>query len=377
MAFSVTCSNCNRSFVDIDESLIGQQARCKCGTVVELDPVWDFEKNKANNRRSATQRPSSPAKTAKPSKPRKPRTTSASGKPAQKMATKAEQKSPVGQRAVQAKKRRQQKQSQPAAASSATKPPKQTSDLKPPAVHEVEEASAFDYSDLDQILAGGVDHTPLESTRVDSPFEEPAAVDKPNRRGVVGAIIGGLAGLATAFGLLVTRLASFTGTPLGWTGNALYGTYTASLGTGEMTPAITTMFVGFGWWLLLLAVLAGAGSVLLLCRVGYRISSGRKVLGWSRGALATLTVVTLFSLLGLLFVETVHHGNLIHDLDSFSDSAPIEGLLEPDEDIETFQDIRQKYKAESTDFMIGVLTFAVLPLISFSGVATSLLFDER
>ena len=93
--------------------------------------------------------------------------------------------------------------------------------------------------------------------------------------------------------------------------------------------------------------------------------------------MATLAVVGLFSLLALLFLETIHHGNLIHDLNSFSNAAPVEGLLQPNEDVDTFQDIREKYKAESTDFMIGVLTFAVLPLICFGGVATSLLFDER
>ena len=191
------------------------------------------------------------------------------------------------------------------------------------------------------------------------------------------AIIGGLAGLATAFGLLITRLISFTGTPLGWIGNALYGTYTASLGTGEMTPSVTSMFIGIGWWLLLLAMLSGAGSVLLLCRAGTRMSTGRKVLGWSRGVLATLAVVSLFSLLALLFLETIHHGNLIHDLDSFSDLAPVAELLLPDEKNDTFHDIREKYKTESADFMIGVLTFAVLPLICFGGVAASLLFDER
>ena len=117
--------------------------------------------------------------------------------------------------------------------------------------------------------------------------------------------------------------------------------------------------------------------MLLLYRAGTRISTGRKVLGWSRGVLATLAVGCLFSLLALLFLETIHHGNLIHDLDSFSDSAPIEELLLPDEKVDAFQDIRDRYKTESTDFMIGVLSFAVLPLICFGGVATSLLFDKR
>lgn len=363
MAFSVTCSNCNRSFVDIDESLIGQQARCKCGAVVELDPIWDFDKGKTSQRHSNASRSANSANPATPANRRKRSAASARSNSQQEDATTAKQMSPVGSRKPKPKREAPRKQIQ------------QTSEVKPQ-VAEVEAVSSFDYSDLDQILAGGADHTPLESTRVDSPFVEPP-VDKPNRRGLVGAIVGGLAGLLTAFGLLVTRLNAFTGTPMGWIGNALYGSYTASLGTGEVTPAVTNMFIGIGWWLLLLAVLLGVGSVLLLYRAGTRIATGRKVLGWSRGALATLAVVSLFSLLALLFLETIHHGNLIHDLDSFSDSAPVEGLLQPAENVDTFQDIRNKYKAESSDFMIGVLTFAVLPLICFGGVATSLLFDER
>lgn len=352
---------------------MGQQAKCKCGTVVELDPDWDAPQRKTKRRPSNDDR--SPA-TAKPAKKRKQAPPAAAKKNSQKQTAVKSRTSQVPERSRKSKK---QTGSQPnsAPAPAATKPDQQTLDVSPQAAPELPSTSTFDYSDLDQILAAGVDHTPLESTRIDSPFEKPAAADKPNRRGVVGAVIGGLAGLATAFGFLVTRLASFSGTPLGWTGNSLYGTYTASVGTGEMTPAVTNMFVGFGWWLLLLAVLTGIGSVLLLCRVGIRISAGRKVIGWSRGLLATTAVVSLFSLLGLLFVETIHHGNLIHDLDSFSSSAPIDGFLESQEDFETFQDIRQQYKTESTDFMIGVLTFAVLPLISFGGVATSLLFDER
>ena len=377
LAFSVTCSNCNRSFVDIDESLIGQQAKCKCGAVVDLDPVWSFNKSKTNKRRSNTNPPATPANPTTLAKPKKRSSAAASGNPQQKDATPAKQAPPASSRSPKPQRQTLRKQAQRSAAAAETKHDQQTSDAKPQAAVEVEALSSFDYSDLDQILAGGVDHTPLEPTRVDSPFVEPPAVDKPNQLGLVGAIIGGLAGLATAFGLLITRLISFTGTPLGWIGNALYGTYTASLGTGEMTPSVTSMFIGIGWWLLLLAMLSGAGSVLLLCRAGTRMSTGRKVLGWSRGVLATLAVVSLFSLLALLFLETIHHGNLIHDLDSFSDLAPVAELLLPDEKNDTFHDIREKYKTESTDFMIGVLTFAVLPLICFGGVATSLLFDER
>ena len=372
MAFSVTCSNCNRSFVDIDESLIGQQARCKCGTIVELDPIWNFDKSKTNKRRSNTN-PSAISDT--PAKPKKRPSTSPSSNSPQKDVTLAK-KSADSLGSPKPQRQTQQRKPQRSETSASAKPRQQTSDGKDQAVAELEVPSSFDYSDLDQILAGGVDHTPLESTRVDSPFVQ-APVDKSNRRGLVGAIVGGLAGLLMTFGLLITRLSAFTGTPLGWAGNALYGTYTASLGTGEMTPAVTNMFIGIGWWLLLLAVLSGVGSVLLLYRVGTRITTGRKVLGWSRGVLATLAVVSLFSLLALLFLETIHHGNLIHDLDSFSNSAPVEGLLQPGDNVDTFQDVRDKYKAESTNFMIGVLTFAVLPLICFGGVAASLLFDER
>ncbi len=352
LAFSVTCSNCNRSFVDIDESLIGQLARCKCGSVAKLDPDWNFKPAKANHARlNGNYTPATEIKNA-----------------ASATKTKSSDNQPL-----KSKKRQPTKQSRPAdsvtSTKAATKAQKSTTTSEP---------LVFDnYSDLEKILSSGVDRTPLELTRVDSPFVEQAPVAKPNRKGMIGAITGGLAGILTALGLLTTRLFSFDGTPLGWIGHALYGTYTASLGSGEMTPAIKNMFTGIGWWLLLLAVLIGCGSVLLLCRATIRISTGRKTLAWSRGFLATLSVISLFSLLGLIFIETIHHGNLIHYLDSFSKSAPVQGLLEPPESSVTFEDVRKKYNSERTEFQIGVLTFAILPLITFGGVAASLLFDER
>jgi len=365
LAFSVTCSNCNRSFIDIDESLIGQQARCKCGTVVELDPIWDFKRSKTKNRGSGSKVSTAPERA----------TRSAASDRLSTENDAASKKARSSGRSSKSKKRQSSKKSQPAEALPVAKESLPANDQKPLATPE---STSFDnFADLEQILAGGVDHTPLESTRVDSPFEETAADTKPNQRGQVSAIVGGMAGILTTVGLLATRFSSFDGTPLGWSGHALYGTYTASIGTGEMTPVIANAFIGIGCWLLLLAVLTGVSSVLLLCRAAIRISTDRKTLGWSRGLVATLSVVSLFSLLGLLFVEAIHHGNLLHDLDSFSISAPVEGLLEPVNDNVTFQDIRQKYKTESTEFLIGVLAFAALPLTSFGGAVSSLLFDEN
>ena len=376
LAFSVTCSNCNRSFIDIDESLIGQQARCKCGTVVELDPIWDFKRSKTKNRGAESKVSTAPEQAARSVETSKRDiAVDASDRPPTKHNAASNKPRSSGQ-SPKSKKRKSSKKSQPAEALSAAEmSPTPTSDQNS---LPTSKSTSFDnFADLEQILAGGVDHTPLESTRVDSPFEETAADTKPNQRGQVSAIVGGMAGILTTVGLLATRFSSFDGTPLGWSGHALYGTYTASIGTGEMTPVIANAFIGIGCWLLLLAVLTGVSSVLLLCRAAIRISTDRKTLGWSRGLVATLSVVGLFSLLGLLFVEAIHHGNLLHDLDSFSISAPVEGLLEPVNDNVTFQDIRQKYKAESTEFLIGVLAFAALPLVSFGGAVSSLLFDEN
>ena len=390
MSFSVTCSDCDRRFVDIDESLIGQKARCRCGSIVELDPVWDSKRGKTNRRPNRPKRPGAPRRPAKAgpakvSEPTKRRSTNANAaQPAKKQPSADRPSDP------RRKKRRPQK-TQPTAVHAIVVPdapaeePKTQVESKTqvepssPSETKSSDGALFDsYADLDQILAAGVDHTPLEPTRVDSPFEKPKEeTAKPSRRGLIGAGIGGLAGLVAALFLLVTRVSAFGGTPLGWSGQAFYGTYTASYGSGEMTNACTSLFMGIGWWILFLAVLLGIASGLLLARVAIRIAADRKVLAWSRGLLATLSVVCLFSLMGMLFVQNIHHGNLIRDLDSFSNSAPIDGLLEPVGQTETFQDVRENYATENTDFMIGVLTFAVLPLISFVGIAASLLLDER
>ena len=381
LSFSVTCSNCDRRFVDIDESLIGQHARCRCGSIVDLNPVWDFKKKKASSRPKSSNRSVAPAKpvkarSTKSGESKKRRSTSAPTTKSSKPQTATNRSSNVGT------KKRRPELAQPAAASATVPSPLVEENPSPAETGTTDKAERGDevlfdsYADLDQILAAGVDRTPLEPTRVDSPFEQPEEVNKPNRRGLVGACIGALTGLLAAFVLLITRISAFGGTPLGWSGGAFYGSYTASYGSGEMTNACANLFIGLGWWILLLAVLMGIASALLLVRVAIQITAGHKTLAWSRGLLATMAVVCLFSLMGLMFVQTIHHGNLIRDLDSFSNSAPIEGLLEPAGGAETFQDVREEYETESTDFMIGVLTFAVLPLISFGGVAASLLFDE-
>ena len=378
LSFSVTCSTCDRRFVDIDESLIGQQARCRCGSIVELDPEWDFKKkNKTNRRQAGTNRPVAPARSAKTaeSKKRGPKVAPATKR--------AKTRTSTNHSSDARRKKQRPKSTKPTSASvapAASSPTKSNVDQDPAGANVKREPDlVFDnYADLDQILEAGVDRTPLESTRVDSPFETPTeAAAKPNRRGLVSAAIAGSTGLLGAIILLLTRVTPLTGTPMGWTGSALYGSYTASIGTGEMTTACTNLFIGLGWLLLLLAVLIGIASAMLLTRVVIQIASDRKTLAWSRGLLASLSVVCLFTLMGLMFVETIHHANLIRELDSFSDSAPIQGLLEPADEFATFHDVRVKYESESTDFKIGLLAFAVLPLVSFGAVAMSLLLDDR
>ena len=382
MSFSVTCSNCDRRFVDIDDSLIGQQARCRCGSIVELAPGLGTKKSKTKRRPAGENRPATSANPAK-ARPAKASNRSSTSAPAAKSPKPGPDVNPAP---APRRKKRRLEQPQPAAAHAVESNSAQTkTETKSETKAKSSDSALQDsYADLDQILAGGVDVTPLEPTRVDSPFAQPAAeiatrdhASRQNNKGLIGAGIGGLAGLLAAFVLLVTRASAFGGTPFGWTGQAFYGTYTASYGTGEMTNASANLFTGLGWWILLLAVLMGIASGLSLVRVAIQMTAGRKTLAWSRGLLATLSVVCLFSLMGMLFVQNIHHGNLIRDLNSFSSSAPIEGLIEPDGGVETFQDIRENYESESTDFMIGVLTFAVLPLVSFGGVAASLLSDER
>ena len=384
MSFSVICSNCDRQFVDIDESLIGQQARCRCGAIVDLDPVWDIEKGKPSRPRKSRPDSVKPAKAVKSKK----RSSKASS------AAKPTGPQPAADRSAAARREKQPRKSSPnpkskrprpvepstAQASKSDSDQAQASDQIEAPTKSAADKVLDSYADLDQILAGGVDRTPLEPTRLDSPFELPAKEEaeaaRPRRRGMIGAAIGGASGMLAAIVLLVTRVSAFDGTPLGWSGHAFYGTYTASYGTGEMTTGFANLLIGYGCWILVVAVLTAIASGLLLIRVGIRITAGHTKLAWSRGLLATLSVVCLFTLLGLLFLQTIHHGNLIRNLDSFSGSAPFDGFLEPAAGDETFHEVREKYASENTDFMIGVLTFAVLPLISFGGTAASLLFDE-
>ena len=194
--------------------------------------------------------------------------------------------------------------------------------------------------------------------------------------GIVGSVLAGVSGFGSAALLLMTRFADFEGTPLGWIGQAFNGAHNGSFGSGEMSDRSVRLFVGSGWGLVLLGVLIGIVSLFLLGRVGFRIATGRRLFSWSRPALATLGVICLFSLMGLLFVQSVHHGELLDGLLDFA-GEPLEGLLPDETKDEPFKEIRDQYNQENREFMVGVVSFAILPLMVFGGAIMSLFFDDQ
>lgn len=401
MAFAVTCSFCGRRFVDIDDSLLGQQAKCSCGETVSLDPIWDEKKEGEKNSR---------IKVATKSKNKNNKGTSkSSGAKRSASAARGRNGGPSNQRTKPRPKQRRvpegggQAKSKPAIAGNRRgKDPLPSTDLAPegqPLAAESQQPAntstiinneskaaipaTFDSFDIDDILSGGVDNSPLmpASTRSENRIQQADLLSETSARapssiGLVGSILAGLSGVLAGSILLMTSFTDFSGTPLGWIGKAFYGAYTGSFGSGDMSDRAVSLFMGAGWALKLLGVLIGIVSLILLLRVGFHIAAKKQLFGWTRPTLATLGVICLFALMGLLFVQSVHHSELLHGLIDFA-GEPLEGLLPDGENKEPFKEIRQQYQAENREFMIGIVSFALLPLLAFGGAITSLFFDEK
>ena len=245
-------------------------------------------------------------------------------------------------------------------------------------------------------MASGVDHSPLENER---PWAEPDSTEsitastsfpptkKPgkSKAGRLGSIVAAIAGTSTAALILSTRFTEFPYTPLGWIGQTLYGAQHASFGTGEMSDMCVNTFTWLGWLLALLSLPLIAFSLLLFVRAALRgakkmrsnqekSASDSRFFPWARGGLATVSVVCLFVLLGLMATQSTHHHQVNRSLDEFQ--APIEGLL-PDEDLANVKVKRDQYDAENQTFTIGVASFAIFPLIAFAGSVVSLFCDEK
>jgi hypothetical protein len=72
----------------------------------------------------------------------------------------------------------------------------------------------------------------------------------------------------------------------------------------------------------------------------------------------------------------VHHGELLDGLLDFA-GEPLEGLLPDETKDEPFKEIRDQYNQENREFMVGVVSFAILPLMVFGGAIMSLFFDDQ
>ena len=395
MAFSVTCAICGRQFVGIDDSLMGQRAKCKCGQSVTLDPVWDESDGRVQVVAKADDRKKAPSRKQN----RLGKSKSAKAKPAARSASDSRKQSkPRRPRDLESKKSNDPKsqsqlksRSQSRSQSRAEVPTESKSVQTKTATEQTQRVPAtFDSFDMDEILAGGVDTSPLSPSPATpqttasfsgSPAESPVELEGQTTRsfgsmGIVGSVLAGVSGFGSAALLLMTRFADFEGTPLGWIGQAFNGAHNGSFGSGEMSDRSVRLFVGSGWGLVLLGVLIGIVSLFLLGRVGFRIATGRRLFSWSRPALATLGVICLFSLMGLLFVQSVHHGELLDGLLDFA-GEPLEGLLPDETKDEPFKEIRDQYNQENREFMVGVVSFAILPLMVFGGAIMSLFFDDQ
>lgn len=411
MAFSVTCSICGRQFVGIDDSLMGQQAKCKCGEAVTLQPLSDDGSRKiqvvggASSRKKKSSRKTARATGAAADNPRK--RSQAQGKQpsvSKETASNTSRLKVQGKRGPSPEKSSSRPKTGPSGNSSngsaSAMADNQVKSQRQSGIDSQTERpipATFDSFDIDDILAGGVDTSPLSSKpgRSNSPgrshsittalpAQKVGMIGKPENEkqrspgslGMVGSVVAGLSGLVAAAVLVMTRFTGFNGTPLGWIGQAFFGAHNGSFGSGEMSDRSVRLFVGAGWWLMLLGILVAIASLFLLARVAIRMITRKRIFAWARPALATLAVVCLFSLMGLLFVQSVHHGELMHGLSDFA-GEPLEGLLPDDTTDEPFKEIRDQYKSENQEFLIGVASFALLPLLGFGGSVTSLFFDEQ
>lgn len=263
---------------------------------------------------------------------------------------------------------------------------------------------ADSFADVDDILNGGVDASPLNPRRESAPPEHsvsnasgevrsPNAHLRPSIKSVhqdqtpsaIGqdaksespqftsflSLIGGGAGIFFSVLALATRQIPFADSPLEWLGEPMFGMYQAAYGSGAIEGIYKSLFLGLGWMLLVVAIATLITSFFLALRGMIRMVFGKGILGWSRGFSALLGVVGLFTLMAILLTQFAHHDYLQAELNRIDGGAV--GLIQ---DLENVKLIREQYEMESQRFRFAIYFLASLPGTLFLAATINLFFDR-
>ena len=218
------------------------------------------------------------------------------------------------------------------------KPAKVKKRLRKPKSHRAESSTkrpraAIDeaYSDLDEILAGQGDASPLivRPEREHLPDETKQAVQSDKRRnnasfGFLAAL--GAATLAFWFGvvLVISRFQIVEPFLLSQFSESLQSVYSATFGRAEITQGFGQIFGGLGWclWLVGAALVVSSAAQFINSFVG--ILLGRSLLGWSDGIVAALAILALFVMVAIVLTHTSFAKKQNRLLDAYESPAALD-----------------------------------------------------
>lgn len=469
MGISVSCTVCERTFADIDESMIGKKARCTCGTVVvlvveedeelellELEPLEDVHleplddepliaDSVGQSRASITLtsgRPASPgiaepieakpieakpiesepleaeplvvepiggsAASAEqiPDEPIVLDATAIESSPVPEVSVKqvpAPPKPTMKSRATSGKRRKpsdkpRSRSDRPSGSNSgvAESPPvrsKKKSGKKRAGKDAVDRPVIADsFGDVDDILNGGVDGSPVRAKP--KPIAQPpvVAASSPNSKApnskanatrsgaapeiatgpsVSGfiSIFGGAAGVCFGAIALATKQLPFSDSVLSWLGEPMHGMYQAAYGQGQVEGMFRALFLSLGWTMILVALVSIVAGLCLAARGLLKVVANSNQFGWSRAFAAIVGVTGLFLVVSILLTQYSHNDHLVSQLDN---SGAVGLVDEPQQ----FQRLREQYAEDKERFSIAMLFMASMPLALAVSSAVGLFCDR-
>lgn len=245
---------------------------------------------------------------------------------------------------------------------------------------------ADSFGDVDDILNGGVDGSPVRAKPKPNPpavstsslnskanstrsGSEPEKTTGPSFGGIV-SIFGGVAGVCFGAIALATKQLSFSDSPLSWLGEPMHGMYQAAYGHGQVEGMFRALFLSLGWAMILVALVSIVAGLSLAARGLIKIFANSNQFGWSRAFAAIVGVTGLFLVVSILLTQYSHNDHLVSQLDN---SGAVGLVEEPQQ----FQRLREQYAEDKESFSIAMLFMASMPLALAVSSAVGLFCDQE
>ncbi len=233
------------------------------------------------------------------------------------------------------------------------------------------------YNDLDHLLGDGYQEAGAESV-TKKPDRYPAlpmlpipssALNPPKttRNSTTRAAIGFLAAVISAsiafwFGFVVvsSRFVEFDQVLLKRFAEFLGAVNQADFGREETSPGLLTGFAVTGWAMWGVALMMMVMAIGQFLDAWVQLFTGRRIIGWGDGLVASLAIAFVFLIVAILFLHTSHMASLNRELnkvqapDAFGESS-----------LQNVERVRADYKIRSRKFITVMLLIGTIPMSVF------------